>query len=183
MNPDVNKIFDKFKKDKVKLSTEKVELSEVRNLGQAIVGMNNFAKRADKLNQSITTNYNEASALDRKADKVYQEANELKKQLVDLQKDIDERFDTASDLGEKSDKYLSNTNKLIQTAKKVVQDIQDEIDDANSFMRIIESKSKELGVSPSNIEVYSKANNRIPVVEKIKRNLQLAIKEALKPLK
>lgn len=176
MKPDVQKIFNKLSEKKTELSIEKVELGATDDLAKILNDLNRFAKSANRENQNIVTNRNEAQELDKKAEKAYLEAEELNKQ-------VKERLDTANELDEVVNKYLRNLNNSIKDAKNTSSSITSEIDDANQKMIAIEQQAKELGIKPTDISIYSKAKNRIPEIEKIKRNLELAIKEGLKPLK
>jgi len=164
------------------LSSEKVKLSASEDLDEALRKLNNLAKFANKRNDDIGANYNEAKALDEKANKAYIESNEIQKKINELSEQVKERLKTSSELAEVSSKYLVNVNEAIRFAKTTIQGIDEEIKEAQRNMSIIEKQANELGIKASSIGSYSKAKSRIPQIEKIKRNLELAIKQGLKPL-
>lgn len=95
MNPDVNKIFNKLKKDKVELSTEKVELSKINELIDIQKEVESYVGSAIKQAQDVESLFRRVrdrnEAYSKNADKLRQEAFQLMKTISDAYKSLGEK--------------------------------------------------------------------------------------------
>lgn len=95
MNPDVNKIFNKLKKDKVELSTEKVELSKINELIDIQKEVESYVGSAIKQAQDVESLFRRVrdrnEAYSKNADKLRREAFQLMKTISDAYKSLGEK--------------------------------------------------------------------------------------------
>jgi uncharacterized phage infection (PIP) family protein YhgE len=134
MNPDVNKIFNKLKEDKVELSAEKVELARIDPLyleGQLRKIDSKLAQLEDETMKAFNT--------------MKSSIKEMKGLVPDRRKvfdEIGEAFEKAQDIA----KDLSENGIPTGQIDKIIQDLDQIYDEANdiSFEVFVEEYEKKI---------------------------------------
>ena len=173
MNPDVNKIFNKFKEEKTKLSDHKVDLNVVDSLNKTLNSSQDLEKEIIKINRIIGENRKLAAS-------AFKEQNKLKQiaeKASDKFRKLEREFETARQDSNRADKdysgavdsfqrYNKNADRFVAKRKPLITQAFKNISFFDKTISKAEKAAKELGMKIPTAS-FSKMRDRLDRLTKI----------------